>query len=76
MFHREAASSQVNEKPDMRYSNDQKYPPAFFYEFNRKVMAKTNENIVTDYIRDRFGKLMIFDRTRCMEMFADVTVDD
>lgn len=76
-FDRGSSASQVNKPPkNLRYSNEEKFPPAFFYEFNRKVMAKTSENIVKDYIRDRFGKLLIFDRTRCIEMFADVIVDD
>ena len=60
---------------DIKFSPEERFPPAYFYQFNKKAMAKTSENIVKDYIRERYGKLLIFDRTRCMEMFADVKVD-
>jgi hypothetical protein len=70
------ARSEVKNMPgEINFSPEERFPPAYFYQFNKKAMAKTSENIVKDYIRDRFGKLLIFDRTRCMEMFADVKVD-
>jgi hypothetical protein len=69
------AGTSKDEPIDINFSSEKRFPPAYFYQFNRKAMAKTSENIVKDYIRDRFGKLLIFDRTRCIEMFADVYVD-
>ena len=49
-------------------------PAPAFYKFEERIIHEANEQHVKEYVRERFGKLLIFDRTRCIEMFSEVKV--
>lgn len=49
--------------------------PHKLFRFQAKEVAKVNEERVKEYIRSQFGRLIIFDKTRCLEMFTNVEVD-
>lgn len=53
---------------------DQWMPQPGFYKFNSRVVHEVNDTHIKNYIRERFGKLLIFDRTRCLEMFSEVKI--
>ena len=48
---------------------------ADFYKHKKKQMSNYSEDQLKAYVKRRIGKLYIFDKTRCLEMFTGVTID-
>ena len=51
-------------------------PKPGFYKFNAKLANDINDAHIKDYIREHYGKVKIYDRTKCIDIFATVKVDN